>query len=464
MILTQKDRSSPNLVLHCSLNGETSRGLREKLRSSGITLLEVSSLHEAERELLVKRHSLVVFRADTVSSALAELLLFIHRNNLPTRLIASLQSGSVDDAVHLMKAGAADFIVSKIESNRLVDAIQRNSIYVPDGELKNAAEDIALVGKSSAISEIRSAIDLIARSQTTALISGESGTGKEVVARIIHNRSKRKDKPFIAVNCAALPKDVIENELFGHERGAFTGSLQKKEGYFEMADQGTIFFDEIAEMSIETQAKLLRAIELQKFRRLGGKEEITVDVRIIAATNKNLKKALESGELREDLYYRLSVIEFVIPPLRERKEDIRPLVDHFLSTFCRMYARSPQRFADDSLEILSSYDWPGNVRELRNIVERAVVVCSQDIIEPRFLPERIAADHSVRSHIQIPVGVTSEEAERMVILHTLAALGQNKSKAAKVLGLSRKTLHNKLARFGQQVPDQTPVGESHLTV
>jgi DNA-binding NtrC family response regulator len=276
-----------------------------------------------------------------------------------------------------------------------------------------------------------------------------------VVARLIHLQSPRANKQFIALNCASLPRDVIENELFGHEKGAFTGALLMKAGCFEMADKGTLLFDEIAEMSMETQAKLLRAIETQKFRRLGGKEEVSVDVRMIAATNKDISAALKSKELREDLYYRLSVIEIYIPPLRERKEDIPQLANHFLSGFAPKYGKPPQRFTDESLEMLCDYDWPGNVREIRNVVERALVICPDEYIGPRYLPERIQRQTSAQQHIQIPVGCSTHEAERLLILQTLASAGNNKAKAAKILGMSRKTLHNKLTLFLQSAADQT---------
>ncbi|MEK6571619.1 MAG: sigma-54 dependent transcriptional regulator, partial [Bacteroidota bacterium] len=311
-----------------------------------------------------------------------ESLLFIEKHNIPTRMLLIAKSGGVEDAVRLMKAGASDFLVGNPPDARVMEAILRTVNQSKQSVLDlggnaiqhNGNGETVLVGQSSAICEIRSAVNLVARSQTPILITGESGTGKEVIARLIHLQSNRADKPFIAVNCAALPRDVIENELFGHEKGAFTGALLKKAGCFELADRGTLFFDEIAEMTSETQAKLLRAIEHQGFRRLGGKEEVNVNVRPIAATNKNISAALKSRELREDLYYRLSVIEIFIPPLRERKEDIGVLVEHFLSVFSEKYGKPQQRFSDECLEMLIAYEWPGNVREVRNVIERAIIL------------------------------------------------------------------------------------------
>jgi transcriptional regulator with PAS, ATPase and Fis domain len=304
-----------------------------------------------------------------------------------------------------------------------------------------------LVGESPSICEIRSAISLVARSVTPVLITGESGTGKEIVARLIHAQSDRAHEPFIAINCGALPKDVIENELFGHERGAFTGALPKKAGCFELADAGTLFFDEVGEMHPETQVKLLRALELKAFRRLGGSDEISVDVRTLAATNKDISSALRSGDLREDLYYRFSVIEIFIAPLRERREDVPLLVAEFLSLFTEKYNKPPQRFSDDAMEFLVAFDWPGNVRELKNVVERAIVMCQEEVIGPKFLPERITGQQTNQCHIIIPSGTALHDAERTIILQTLASVQNNRTKAAKILGLSRRALLYKLQRY-----------------
>ncbi|HYQ87075.1 MAG TPA: sigma-54 dependent transcriptional regulator [Bacteroidota bacterium] len=304
-----------------------------------------------------------------------------------------------------------------------------------------------LVGESHAIREIQSAISLVAKSPTAVLITGESGTGKEVVARLIHAQSERAGKPFIAVNCGAFPREVIENELFGHVRGAFTGALPKKAGCFELADGGTLFFDELAEMHPDTQVKLLRAIELKTFRRLGGDEDITVDVRTLAATNEDISAALKSGDLREDLYYRFSVIEIFIPPLRERRDDIPLLVEEFLEMFSGQYGKPRQRFSDGAIELLLRADWAGNVRELKNVVERAIVMCPDETIEPKFLPERITGHRGSQSPIFIPFGTTLQAAEKAIILQTLASVQNNRSKAAKLLGLSRRALLYKLQRF-----------------
>ncbi|MBI4546811.1 MAG: sigma-54-dependent Fis family transcriptional regulator [Ignavibacteriae bacterium] len=439
-------------LLYLTHNRESCHSALERLHSHQFDFHEVTEVIDAQSELLKRSYHLLITRSDTVNDRDPELLNFVQKNNISISIIFTVKNASVDDVVNVMKAGALDFIVEHSPGKRLAECLLRHIKQYEKLTSQIEERDALLVGQSAAISEIRSAVDLIAKSQSTALITGESGTGKEVIARRIHNQSPRSTKPFVIINCAAIPKDVIENELFGHEKGAFTGALTKKSGCFELAHNGTLFFDEIAEMSLDTQAKLLRAIETQKFRRLGGKEEVHVDVRMIAATNKNITTALQSREIREDLYYRLSVIEIYIPPIRERKDDILPLIDHFLSMISKRYGKTQQRFSHEALETLCSYDWPGNVREIRNIVERAVVICPYEIIGPQYLPERFHYPVSTLSHIQIPIGCSTQEAERMLILQTLACAGNNKAKAAKILGMSRKTLHNKLAFFSQIKP------------
>jgi DNA-binding NtrC family response regulator len=407
--------------------------------------------------LEASRPAVCVCAGETPSAEFHDILGFINDKKLPTELIVSVRRGSVEDAVGHMKAGAHDFIISDDHGVRLVESILRTVTHyrktVPAAHVPadNATEscDSVLVGQSSAMCEIRSAVSLIAKSQTTVLITGESGTGKEVVARLLHLQSPRSSGPCVTVNCAAIPTDVIENELFGHEKGAFTGALIKKPGCFELADRGTLLLDEIAEMKIDTQAKLLRAIETRSFRRLGGKEEIEVDVRLIAATNKDVQAALGAGELREDLYYRLSVIELHLPPVRERREDIPLLAEYFLGLFTARYGKAAGAFTPEALEVMKAYDWPGNVREIRNVVERAIVICPGASIGAGYLPERLTARPAPRPRhdITIPIGSSTQEAEKILILETLASAGYNKAKAARILGVSRKTLHNKLSGF-----------------
>jgi DNA-binding NtrC family response regulator len=304
------------------------------------------------------------------------------------------------------------------------------------------------VSQSQTIRDIRSRIALVGRSEASVLITGESGSGKEVIARLIHQQGARINRPFVAINCAAMPKDVIDNELFGHEREAFTGASSKKAGCFELAHGGTLFLDEIAEMHPQSQAKLLRAIETKTFRRLGGKEEVHVDVRIVAATNRDVQQAMKSGELREDLYYRLSVIELHLPPLRERREDIPLLAAHFLRMFQEKYSTPEKALTPKAVEALIAYHWPGNVREFKNLMERTVLVCPEDTIDVHHLPAQVSKTQDPAAEIRITVGTTLDEAARMLIVRTLSACSGNKSLAAKTLGMSRKALYDRLKSYG----------------
>jgi DNA-binding NtrC family response regulator len=372
-----------------------------------------------------------------------------------TEVIVLTERPDVNNAVKLMKSGAFDVLVAPIDPPRLVQStedalaqfVERKSQRRSEERNRALTSFEEIVGESPAIQLLQQTINTVAPSDANVFVWGESGTGKELVAKALHSKSKRASKPFIAINCAALPKDILENELFGHEKGAFTGALSQKPGCFELADGGTLFLDEIGEMSTETQAKLLRAIEEQSFRRLGGRHEIKVDVRVIAATNREISTALEQGLLRSDLYYRLSVVELELPPLRNRKHDILPLANHFLRLFGLKYGKDVKGFTSDYVEMLQSYHWPGNIRELRNAIERAIVICPGESISVLDLPEKILKTQTEIMHISIPIGSSVEEAEKKLILETLASVGNNKAKAARILGVSRKTLHNKLHSF-----------------
>lgn len=288
---------------------------------------------------------------------------------------------------------------------------------------------------------------------SAVLITGESGTGKEVMARLLHHYSPRKDKPMVTVNCGAIPEDLAESEFFGHEKGAFTGADEQRAGYFEQADGGTLFLDEIGEMPRPMQVKLLRVVELGTFRRLGGIEEIQVDISLISATNKMLSEQVKSGNFREDLYYRLNVIELNVPPLRERKEDIQLLMQYYKDHFLDLYRKEPMEFSDDCTEALMKHNWSGNVRELKNTVERCVVLTEGETISCDTLPVRIHRGDTIYPEdyhaladkmIQIEIGSTLQEVEQKVIHQTLNSVDNNKTEAAKILGFTRKTLRNRL--------------------
>ncbi|MCH8556277.1 MAG: sigma-54 dependent transcriptional regulator [Balneolia bacterium] len=320
-----------------------------------------------------------------------------------------------------------------------------------------------MISQSPLMVELNHKAKLVGRTNATVLITGENGTGKEVMARMLHYYGSSKEKPMVAVNCGAIPSDLVESELFGHEKGAFTGAFEQKKGCFEQANHSTLFLDEIGEMSLSAQVKLLRAVEVGAFRRIGGREEIKVNLRLISATNKVLCDQVKSGSFREDLYYRLNVVELYLPPLRHRKEDIPLLVDFYKDHYLNEYKLDPVTFSDECIGLMMAYDWPGNVRELKNTVERCLVLNEKAEIQADSLPAAISAKpHNqiqagytpaistpAKGFIQIPVGTSLEEVERRVINETLNSVDNNKTEAAKLLGFARKTLHNKLDRYAK---------------
>ena len=392
-----------------------------------------------------------------------ELLERIAAHPQPAAVVLLTAQGSIDLAVDAMKSGAYDFIQKPVEparlKNILTNASRQRGVEVELEATRRKLRDVgvldAMVGSSPQMQEIYRMVEMVAPSTASVLITGESGTGKEMVARSIHNLSPRKNKPFVAINCSAIPETLIESEIFGHEKGAFTGALERRAGCFELAEEGTLLLDEIGEMPINTQAKLLRVLEDHKLRRLGSKVETDVDVRVLAATNKVPEEAVSKGELRNDLYYRLNVFTVHLPPLREHKEDVEELVDCLLAEMNRKHDRNVAMVSEDVMKIFQHHNWPGNVRELRNALERAVIVCEADakMIEPRHLPPgfghvqpRLAtAEGNV---VRLGVGTTVGQAERLLILKTLESTGNNKTKAAEILGISLKTLHNKLKEYG----------------
>jgi len=366
--------------------------------------------------------------------------------------------GSIATAVEAMKKGAFDYLTKPVDTTQLRQvlerALERTAAYEEvaryQRQLAESGRFGAIVGTSAAMKKLYELMSQVGPSAASVLVVGESGTGKEMVARTLHDLSPRKEGEFVAVNCAAIPETLLESELFGHERGAFTGADGRRSGLFELADGGSLFLDEVAEMASATQAKLLRVLEERSFRRLGGADEIRVDVRVLAATNRDPKEALDEGTLREDLYYRLNVFTLELPPLRERLDDIRLLVESFIQDFNERDGKSVRGIEDDALAALAAYRWPGNVRELRNVVERAVIVARGETVTRADLPASVVEPRkTTRSSdgVELPVGTTVEEAEKNLILKTLEATGQNKTRAAEILGISLKTLHNKLKKY-----------------
>ena len=298
-----------------------------------------------------------------------------------------------------------------------------------------------MIGRSPAIHRVLSLIEQVAATSASVILTGESGTGKELAARMIHARSPRRDGPFVAINCAAVPESLIESELFGHERGAFTGAHDRRAGCFERANGGTLLLDEITEMKPDMQAKLLRVLEDKKILRLGGSGEISVDVRILAASNRQLQRAIREGRLREDLYYRLNVLSIELPPLRDRIEDVLLLAERFIRAFNREHGKAAQGIAPDCLDALKAHRWPGNVRELRNVIERAVIVSRSPMLSVGDLPKQLSSQPGPEVGFMVRLGSSLEEVENELIARTISFVGGNKSRAAQILGVGRRTLY-----------------------
>ena len=363
--------------------------------------------------------------------------------------------GTIETAVETMREGAIDFFTKPVDIDKLSLVVKKTIAASQLAEQnRKLAEEIdklrrqqgygRIIGKSGKIAQLMQTVNQVASTKATVLITGESGTGKELVAEAVQQLSPRRDKPYIKVHCASLSPSLLEDELFGHEKGAFTGAVAQKKGRFELADGGTLFLDEIGEIDQATQVKLLRVLQEKQFERVGGEKTLTVDVRVICATNRDLYKEMQEGRFREDLYYRLNVVHIEVPPLRERKEDIDLLATSFISTFNSEDGRKIEGFTPQARKALFSYSWPGNVRELRNSIESAVVLSKGKVIDIDDLPPQIR-DTGGECTVTFNLPVTMDEAEMRLILETISYAKGNKTKAADLLGIGRKTLHRKLA-------------------
>lgn len=368
---------------------------------------------------------------------------------------------NIETAVKAVKLGAFDFLEKPLSQDRVIISVEKalefKKLKKENIKLRSSIQKrFEIVGSSSVMKKIKDQIQLVAKGDSRVLILGESGTGKELVARMIHALSSRAEAPFVEVNCAAIPQELIESELFGHEKGAFTGAIEKKIGKFEIANGGTLFLDEIGDMSLLTQAKLLRVIETQKFQRVGGTRDITVDVRIISATNKDLPEEIKKGNFRQDLYWRLNVVPIYIPPLRERKEDIPELVNYFVEEFHRDKGWRKKKFQPDAIKILQQYDWPGNVRELKNAIERIMIMCTEEFITAKEIQEIgiIRQSQNEFSYFSIPTLKEAKDAfERDFILKKLRENNWNMTKTAEVLGIERSNLYKKIKALGITLPE-----------
>jgi DNA-binding NtrC family response regulator len=371
---------------------------------------------------------------------------------ISSEIIIITGKGTVDSAKEAMREGAYDYLEKPLKIDRLKElipkALEKYQVKQANRSLEERLNNLSrfgdLIGQSEEMRQIYGTIEAAAPSTASIFIIGESGTGKELVARAIHDRSNRKKGPFIAINCAAFPREILENELFGHEKGAFTGATNEKPGCFELAHGGTLFLDEIAEMEPDIQVKLLRALEQRSFRRLGGKKEIHVDIRVVSATNKQIQKAIDKGELREDLYHRLAVIPLVLPPLRERRSDVRVLAEAFLRRFAEENGKKIGTFSPEAIEFIHEYRWPGNVRELKNAVERAVILATGEQITLRDLRAHELIQGEERE-IRIPVGTSIDQADRTIILKTFSFVNGDHQKAAAMLGMDEDKLRGQLS-------------------
>jgi DNA-binding NtrC family response regulator len=462
--MSESDGVRQTRVLIVDDEDDQRRGLSSLVSSWGYEVETSADGQEALEKLAEFRAHVMVTDLNMPRMDGFELLQRLSREGTAPTTIVLTAFGTIENAIKTVHdMGAFWFLEKPIQASSMRTLLERAAAQgrlseeheLLERELSYQGVLDELVGQSKQMQEVFSVLRQVAPSKASVLITGESGTGKELVARALHNLSPRKSNNFVAINCAALPESLIESELFGHEKGAFTGALQRRSGCFELADGGTLLLDEIGDMPIGTQAKLLRVLEGSSIRRLGGNSEIDVDVRVIAATNKVVTDSVADGELREDLYYRLNVFHVHLPPLRERKGDILPLSEALIRAMNKRHECRATELHPQVLERFRLYSWPGNVRELRNAIERAVILAGDGVILPSHLigfgdGAAAAVDASDPDSISLSVGTTVKEAEKVLILKTLEHTDNNKTRAAQILEVSLKTLHNKIKEYGQQ--------------
>ena len=422
--------------------------LEAELNDAGHRATSVTDGREAVRRVEREHFDIVITDLRMEGMDGIEVLERVKGLDPQTEVVLITAYATAQTAVEAMKKGAYDYIIKPFdieELKLLVKKIEEKQGLLYENALlqeKARREGLLVGGRSPAMRKVLELIDKVAPTDATVLVLGESGTGKELVARRIHHTSPRRDKPLVAVHCATFPENLLESELFGYERGAFTGANRRKVGHFEYADGGTIFLDEVGELPASVQAKLLRFLQERQFTRLGGVEPVRVDVRVIAATNRDLEREVREGRFREDLFYRLNVFPIELPPLRERREDIPLLVEHFL----RQRNRPPDVVSPEAMEALLAYDWPGNVRELENVIERALILAGEGRITPDLLP---FGRPKAGAKVELPdEGVNLEEVERELITQALEKAGWNKAKAAKLLGITRRRLYSRMEALG----------------
>jgi DNA-binding NtrC family response regulator len=440
-------------------------GLLELVRTWGFLAESAADGEEALARVTSFRPAIVV--TDLVMPRMdgLQLLRTLRAQASNASVVILTAQGSVETAVEAIKEGAYDYLTKPVDPQRLKILLEKiverletlREVKTLRRQLRDQGSFGRLIGNSPAMRKVYQVVEQAAPTNASVLISGESGTGKELVARTVHELSPRAAFPFVAINCAAIPETLLESEIFGHEKGAFTGATERRQGYFELADRGTLFLDEVAEMTPATQVKLLRVLQERAFRRLGGRVEQKVDVRVIAATNVDPGAAVKHGRLREDLYYRLNVFGIALPRVVDRREDLPLLVQAFLNEFNAHNRKTIAGVSQEAMRLLEQYPWPGNVREIRNVMERATILADGQFIEPRHLPATLVdIAEAVQPKLEILPGTSVEEAERRLIQMTLEHTRDNKTRAAEMLGISLKTLHNKLNKLRLRPhPDET---------
>ena len=431
-------------------------GIQEALKREGYLVDAATDATAALKLTGEHLYNLVVTDMKMPELSGLQLLKEVKQRSRDTMFILMTAYGTVESAVEAMKEGAYDYLPKPIDMQKLralvLKALEFQTVVAENNELRmrlqKRSEPSLLLGDSDVMQQLVQMADEVARTDVTVLIEGESGTGKEIVARAIHLKSGRAEKPFISVNCAALPEQLLEAELFGHVKGAFTGAVADKLGRFQLADGGTLFLDEIGDLSAKGQGDLLRVLEDGTFRMVGGTKVTRVNVRVVAATNKKLQEAVAAGKFRDDLLYRLQIVPLVVPPLRERAEDIPLLVESFLEHFTTKHKRRRKTLSADALLICQRFSWPGNVRQLRNMIERLVITCAGGTIEVNDLPEFLHIHEQNATSLTIRPGMSLAEVEKVLIRQTLTHLTANRAEAAKVLGISRRSLQYRLKRYG----------------
>lgn len=434
------------------------------IRNALVTMLEkkghqvrgVGTAEQALEQLEAAGMDLVITDLKMPGIGGMELLRRLKSQWPDTEVVVMTAYGSIDTAVEAMRLGAYDYLTKPIDRERfpiVIDkALERHALATENKQLRDRLETRTrfeqMVGESEPMQRVYTLVEMVAESDVTVLLTGESGTGKELVARAIHHRSTRVNGPFISLNCGALPENLFESELFGYEKGAFTGAMTTKVGRFELADAGTLLLDEVGELSLKSQVDFLRVLETKEFRRLGGTKLIKVDSRIIAATNRNLEEAVKQGDFREDLYYRLNVVPIRLPALRERADDIPLLMERFLAEFSSHHHREPKEVSREAMRLLRLYSWPGNIRQLRNLMERLVITVKDPTIQPEHLPEEIQASKENARTMLVTLGSSLEGIEREAIRRTLAEVTNHREKAAKLLGISLRALQYKIKEYG----------------